>query len=395
MDFINFIIDYALPFLVVLTVLIFVHELGHFLVARRNGVRVEVFSIGFGNELWGFNDKHGTRWRFSAVPLGGYVKMFGEGDVITGVDDTEDRPMTEEEKKVSFHHKRLRQRTAIVAAGPLANFLFAIVLFWAINSILGVPQVLSTVGEIIDDTAAEEAGFVAGDKILAVNGDEITLFSELSAIVAVNANVELDFEILRNDQVIHLKATPRPWNLNEEGEAEDDDGEEDDDNGHEVSDTEDGPAPRGLLGVRPDVVDLPSERKGVGEGLVLAVEQTYGWIATILGGIGEMFAGDRSAKELGGILMIAEVSGEAAQSGLLPVLHFMAILSINLGLINLFPVPVLDGGHLAFYAAEALRGKPLSARVQEYGFRLGLVLVLLLMVFATWNDFERLFDKFS
>lgn len=382
MDLISSAIQYILPFLLILTVLVFVHELGHFLLARWNSVKVEVFSIGFGPELWGFNDKHDTRWRFSAVPLGGYVKMFGEGDMITGVDDTEERPMTEEEKKVSFHHKKLRQRTAIVAAGPFANFLFAVLVLWTINSVFGVPQVLSVVGEVIEDTAAEDAGLEAGDVIKAIDGQPITLFSELSAVVSVNANVPLMFEIQRGASLMTITATPRPW-----GDSFDDDEHEDDKAESRKS--------RGLLGVRPDMSNLPTERAGVFDGLIMGLEQTYILTANILNGIGEMFSGDRSAKELGGVIMIAEVSGDAAQGGVLQVLRFLAILSINLGLINLFPVPVLDGGHLVFYAAEALRGRPLSLRVQEYSFRLGLILVLLLMVFATWNDFERLFERFG
>lgn len=385
MEFLNVITHYLVPFLVVLTVLVFVHEMGHFLLARRNGVKVEVFSIGFGKELWGFNDKHGTRWRFSAVPLGGYVKMFGEGDMITGVDDTEDRPMTEEEKKVSFHHKRLGQRAAIVVAGPAANFLFAVLVLWSMNSIFGVPKLLPQVGEVIAGTAAEEAGLQVGDLILSVDGQPVELFSDLSKIVSVNAGNVLAFKIQRGADELVINATPRSWR---------DDVERDEDDGPDAAETEDR-AERGLLGVRPDEAASLSARSGVIEGLLLGVEQTYSLTATILAGLGEMFTGERSAKELGGVIMIAEVSGNAAQGGVASILYFMAILSINLGLINLFPVPVLDGGHLVFYAAEGLRGKPLSPRVQEYGFRFGLGLVLLLMLFATWNDFGRLFERFG
>ncbi|HEY9080705.1 RIP metalloprotease RseP [Magnetovibrio sp.] len=381
MDFITFILQYAVPFLAILTVLVFVHELGHFLLARWNGVKVEVFSVGFGNELWGFNDKHGTRWRLSSVPLGGYVKMFGEGDMITGVDDTEDRPMTEDEKKVSFHHKNLRQRTAVVAAGPLANFLFAVLVFWAINAAFGVPTLLSAVGEVIEDTAAEEAGFQAGDVILSIDGRAITEFNELSEIVSANPHVTLNFEVLRGDAVLHLNATPRTW---KDPEADDEESE------HANTGTS-----KGLLGVRPSMEHVRTERTGIFHGLVLGVEQTYFFTANILAGLGEMFSGERSANELGGVLSIAQFSGEAAQGGIVSTLRFLAILSINLGLINLFPVPVLDGGHLVFYMAEALRGKPLSQKLQEYSFRFGLVLVLLLMIFATWNDFGRLFEKFG
>ena len=389
MEFLSPIIDYLLPFLIVLTVLVFVHELGHFIVARWNGVKVEVFSIGFGPELWGFYDKYGTRWRLCGIPLGGYVKMFGEGDMITGVDDTEERPMTDDEKKVSFHHKKLMQRVAIVAAGPAANFIFAILVLWSIYSVFGVPTVLSSVGEVIENTAAEDAGVQAGDMILSVDGQPITLFKELSEIVSQNANVPLNFEILRGGEVLMITATPRPW-------ADNADVEEDKKAGDGKTKAKTATKPkRGLLGVRPDMSNLPSERTGVVDGLSLAANETYLLTLKILDGIGQMFSGERSAKELGGVIMIAEVSGNAAQGGLVQILHFLAILSINLGLINLFPVPVLDGGHLMFYLAEAIRGKPLSPKLQEYGFRLGLVLVLVLMLFATWNDFERLFERFG
>ena len=356
--------------LVLLTVLVFVHEFGHFWVARKNGVKVEVFSVGFGKELFGWTDKLGTRWRFSAIPLGGYVKMFGEGDMVTGVDDTDERPMTEEEKKVSFHHKRLGQRAAIVAAGPIANFLFAVLVYWGMNAVYGTPSVLSGVGEVIKETAAEEAGFEAGDLIIAINGQDIKLFSELSEVVSGSANVQLRFDVLRDDQMIVLNATPRPWT----GE-----------NAEGVS------VSKGLLGIRPSPEHVKYNPTGIVEGLFMGVEQTYVMTARILSGLGEMFAGERSAKELGGIISIAQVSGQAAKAGMTSVLGVLAFISINLGLINLFPIPVLDGGHLVFYAAEAVRGKPLSQQLQEYSFRFGLVLVLLLMVFATWNDFGRLF----
>jgi len=378
-------IQNVLPFFIILTVLVFVHELGHFLLARWNGVKVEVFSIGFGPEIWGFYDRYGTRWRFSVVPLGGYVKMFGEGDMITGVNDSEDRPMTEEEQKVSFHHKSLGQRAAIVIAGPASNFLFAVLVLWTVNSVFGTPTVLSVVGEVIANTAAEDAGLEPGDMIVSINGRPITLFKELSIIVSANANIPLHFEIQRGTQTKMITATPRPWK-----DSFEDKGNKGDSGGKVES-----KKPRGLLGVRPDLSHVPTERVGLYDGLTLSLRETYALTRNILDGLGQMFSGKRSAKELGGVIMIAQVSSDAAQGGLLQVLRFLAVLSINLGLINLFPVPVLDGGHLVFYVAEALRGRPLSPQVQEYGFRLGLVLVLLLMLFATWNDFERLFTRFG
>lgn len=402
MELFSFIWEYAIPFVLVLSALIFVHELGHFLVARWAGVRIEIFSIGFGGELYGFNDRHGTRWRFSAIPLGGYVKMFGEGDLITGIDDTEDRPMTSDEKKVSFHHKPLSKRTAIVIAGPAANFLFAIVLFAFMSAVLGLPKPYAVIGEIMAGSTAEESGFEVGDVITAINDEQIQWFEELSKIVAVNANNKLVFYVNRNGKAISIEATPRTVSMKEFSEKigikEQESDEQDDgttiDNDvvqseNEVHDS------RGLLGVRPhpDFVELI--RTDPLTAMWVGVKQTYMVSARILGVVGEMLSGDRSSKELGGVISIAQYSGEAVQNGAITILTFMAALSVNLGLINLFPVPMLDGGHLVYYVYEALRGKPLSQRIQEYGFRFGMILVFLLMVFATWNDFERILKQFG
>ncbi len=394
MEYLSSILGSVIPFLVVLTVLIFVHELGHFLVARWAGVRVEVFSIGFGRELFGRTDKHGTRWRFSAVPLGGYVKMFGEGDLVTGVDDTEDRPMTKEEKKVSFHHKPLRKRTAIVAAGPLANFIFAIVVYTFISGVLGMPRFEAAVGTVIPATAAEEAGFKRGDRILSVDGEPVQWFSDLSTIVSASAGVALKFEIERERRVFTIEATPRltryqeleTFSSEEEREAGKQKDEQDDGKNEAADNGGSDVPPRGLLGVRPHPDFFTTVRVGPAEALWAGVRQTYALSAKILYVLGEMIGGERDASELGGVISIAKYSGEAAEDGLITALMFMAALSINLGLINLFPVPMLDGGHLVFYTFEALRGKPLSERTQEYGFRFGLVLVVALMIFATWND---------
>ena len=398
MELFSFIWEYVIPFLLVLSVLIFVHELGHFMVARWAGVKVEVFSIGFGGELYGFEDRHGTRWRISAVPLGGYVKMFGEGDIVTGVDDTEDRPMTSDEKKVSFHHKPLSKRVAIVSAGPLANFIFAIILFAFMSAALGLPKPYAVIGEVMDSSAAEESGFVAGDAITAINGNPIQWFEELSKIVAVNANNKLVFTVERDGKVISINATPRTISMKEfgkklgteEGDDKESSSREAEDDGiHEEVKS------RGLLGVRPHPEFVEQVRTDPFTAVWVGVKQTYMISARILGVVGEMISGERSAKELGGVISIAQYSGEAVQNGAITILTFMAALSINLGLINLFPVPMLDGGHLVYYIFEALRGRPLSQRIQEYGFRFGMILVLLLMIFATWNDFERILERFG
>ena len=364
------VISTLFSFLVVLTVLVFVHEMGHFWVARRNGVRVEVFSIGFGPELFGWTDTRGTRWKFSAIPLGGYVKMFGEYDAEDVDENGDPRPeMTPEDKAVSFHHKRLGQRTAIVAAGPIANFLFAIVVFAILFTAVGNPRPLAGVGRVVDNSAAAEAGFKTGDTILAIEGQAVTWFSDLREIVSVSPGQPLVFDIRRGGETLALTAVPKPH-------------------------VETGPDGRevtvGLLGVGVDSNQVGYEKQDVLTAMVLGVERTWGMTAQILNFLGGLTKGEGSADDLGGPIQIAKISGEMADAGLVNFLFFMAALSINLGLINLFPVPMLDGGHLMFYAAEAIRGKPLSARAQEYGFRFGLVLVLLLMVFVTWNDLMRM-----
>ncbi len=365
MEVVTYVWDWVLPFLVVFTILVFVHELGHYWVARRQGVRVEVFSIGFGPELYGWNDRKGTRWKISAVPLGGYVKMFGEQSIA---DDGEPPPMTPAEKAVSFHHKRLGQRAAIVAAGPIANFLFAIVLLAGLFGLVGMPVPLAAIGQVQQGSAAADAGFEPGDVITAIDGEDVRWFEDLRRIVSANPGNSLHFEVRRNDEVLGLVATPAPTE----------------------ADAADGERTIGRLGVTPDPSQVGYERLNPFSAVWTAAERTVSLTAQILQALWQMITGTRTAEELGGPLRIAQLSGQMAQGGLVSLVFFMAVLSINLGLINLFPVPMLDGGHLAFYAIEAVRGKPLDQRIQEYGFRFGLALVLLLMIFATWNDLVQL-----
>ena len=381
MDFISSAGYTTFGFLVVLTVLVFVHEMGHFLIARRNKVKVEVFSIGFGPELFGFNDRYGTRWKFSAVPLGGYVKMFGEGDMVTGVDDAEDRPMTEEERAGSFHHKSLGQRAAIVFAGPLANFIFAIIVMWGVFMFVGEPtRMHAAVGAIQPGSAAEQADFRPGDTVISISGEDIRWFDDLKRIVSANPGAELNFIVKRGGEEMVLLATPK---LREVSRAQFEERYDEIEGDTET-------VKIGLIGITPDPNQAEYERHDPFTALMMGVDRTASMVMRILANVGEMISGERDADELGGPLAIAQISGEVVQTGLLNILFLMATLSINLGLINLFPVPMLDGGHLVFYIYEAIRGKPLSAKAQEYGFRMGLFLVLLLMVFATWNDISRL-----
>ncbi|MCW5699862.1 MAG: RIP metalloprotease RseP [Rhodospirillales bacterium] len=366
MDILTYIVDWILPFVVVFTILVFVHELGHYWIARRAGVRVEVFAIGFGPEIFGRNDSHGTRWKVCAIPLGGYVKMFGENDFESEEDEA---ALTPEEKTVSFHHKRISQRAAIVAAGPIANFVFAIVLLTGLFAAVGLPFPLAAVGKVQEESAAAEAGFEAGDRIVRIDDEDIVSFSDLRRIVRDHPGVSLRFEIVRDDEPVLLRATPKSMEVDAEG------------GGKEMV---------GLLGVSPDPAQVGYERLGPIDAIITASDRTLGLTTQIFGALWQIISGTRTAEELGGPLRIAQLSGQMAQGGLINLVFFMAALSVNLGLINLFPIPMLDGGHLAYYIVEAVRGRPLDQRVQEYGFRFGLVLVLLLMIFATWNDLVQL-----
>lgn len=361
--------DDIIPFLVVLSVLIFVHEMGHFLVARLFGVRVEVFSIGFGREIYGWNDRAGTRWKIGWLPMGGYLKMFGMAEPMDekaedGTDEDE-RPMTPEERAVSFRHKHLAQRTAIIAAGPIANFLFAILVFAGLFSFAGMPYLAASVGEVIPNSAAAEAGMEPGDRILSIDGAPVKEFDDLLQIVKSSSGIRLEIVVLRRDTEVTLWATPKPIRV--KGDSGD-------------------PTEIGLLGIKSDPTQVYYEKINLAKATWLAVERTGETIVRVLVFLGEMISGTQETDDLGGILRIAAFSGQSAQQGIANLLFFMAMLSINLGLVNLFPIPVLDGGYLVFYAFEAILGRPLGQRVQEYGLRFGLILVLLLVIFVTWND---------
>lgn len=355
-------IDYILPFLVILSFLVFIHEMGHFWVARRCGVRVEVFSIGFGPELFGWNDRQGTRWRFAAVPLGGYVRFFGDADAAS-TPGAESSTMTPEERAVSFHHKSLGRRAAIVAAGPAANFLLAVVLAAGLYAIVGQPHTPPDVGAVVEDGAAAAAGIEPGDRFIRLGGSRVERFEDIQRIVQLRPGEPLNAVIERGDGRLDIVLVP------DRIEREDRFG-----NVHAF----------GQIGIQRTGVEIVRRdpATAVWEGAKYTVVMT----GTILRVVGQMIAGTRSVDELGGVVRIAHISGEVAQISIVAVVNFMILLSINLGLINLFPIPMLDGGHLLFYAAEWIRGRPLGPRAQEYGFRIGFALVVALMLFATWND---------
>jgi regulator of sigma E protease len=364
-------IGYAVPFLFVLTIVVFFHELGHFLVARWAGVRVLTFSLGFGPELFGFNDRQGTRWKVSAVPLGGYVKFFGDDTEASTPSAEALATMTDEERRGSFHHKKVGPRAAIVAAGPIANFLLAIVIFTVMFTFFGKPSTTARVDKIEANSAAAAAGFQVGDIVTSIDGAKIESFTDMQRVVAVHAGDKLSFTVKRGDQIMQLSGTPEL---------------------REVKDPFGNVHRQGVLGITRQTAagDVLTERVDPATALWLGVKETWFVIERTLSYIGGVFTGREAADQVGGPLRIAQISGQVATIGMVALINLAAVLSISIGLLNLFPVPLLDGGHLLFYVVEAIRGRPLSERAQEMGFRIGLGLVLMLMVFATYNDILHL-----
>lgn len=360
-------LGYVIPFLFVLTLVVFFHELGHFWVARRAGVRVLTFSLGFGPEIAGFNDRYGTRWRIAAIPLGGYVRFFGDEDAASTPDAARLSQMTAAERGESFFYKPVAWRAAIVAAGPIANFLLAIVIFAMVFMVFGKQVTAPRVDQINPGSAAELAGFKPGDLVLEIDGAKVASFSDMQRIVGSHAGQPLAFTVERGDRQVTLTATP------ELKEVKDPFG-----NSHRT----------GLLGISRSLAagDVTTQRFGPVEAIGMGVQETWFVVARTFDYLGGLVAGRESADQLGGPIRIAQVSGQVATFGIGALLSLAAVLSVSIGLLNLFPIPLLDGGHLLFYAFEAIRGRPLSARTQDIGFRIGLALVLMLMIFATWND---------
>jgi regulator of sigma E protease len=364
-------VGYIVPFLFVLTIVVFFHELGHFLVARWCGVKVLTFSLGFGPELFGFNDRRGTRWKISAIPLGGYVKFFGDDTEASTPSAETLGSMTAEERAGSFHHKKVGPRAAIVVAGPFANFILAALIFAGMALYFGKPSTIARVDGIVADSVAASAGFKVGDVVISIDGKAIDSFADMQRIVSTSAGSSLVFRVKRDGGIVTLTAAPA---LSEE------------------KDPFGNKARIGRLGIQHNT--QPGEANttpvGVLEALQIGVEQVGYVIGTTLKFVGSLFVGKGNPADVGGVIRIAQLSGQAASVGFHFVVQLTALLSVSIGLLNLFPIPLLDGGHLLFYLVEAVRGRPLSERAQEMGFRIGLGLVLMLMVFATYNDILHL-----
>ena len=365
---------WIIPFLFGLSVVVFFHELGHFLVARWCGVRVLTFSVGFGPEVVGFNDRHGTRWKLSWIPLGGYVKFFGDDNAASVPDEAAIANMTEAEKRLSFVHQPVGRRAAIVAAGPIANFILAIIIFATIFAFYGRQTTTARVDTVVPNSAAAAAGLKPGDVVLAIDGRTIESFSDMQRVVSANAGRTLTFQIDRGGAPMTLTATPA------------------------LKQSKDGfgnSTCQAVLGVSRSMApgDIKTEHVNPLAAVWLGTKETWFIIDRTFSYIGGLFTGRECADQLGGPIRIAQISGQVATLGFLPVLHLAAMLSVSIGLLNLFPVPLLDGGHLMFYLVEATRGRPLSAKAQEIGFRIGFAIVVMLMIFTVFNDTIQLLPR--
>jgi regulator of sigma E protease len=353
---------WIVPFLFTLTIIVFFHELGHFLVARWCGIRVLVFSMGFGPELAGFNDRHSTRWMLSLIPLGGYVKFFGDDNEASVPDPAVLAAMSEEDRRRSFFGQSVGRRAAVVVAGPLTNFILAIVIFAGVFMMFGKPTAVPRVASVEPNSAAAAAGFQPGDLVTAIDGRKIDNFVDMQRIVGFSGGHPLTIVVDRGGVPVTLTATPEIKNN------------------------------RGVLGVtrsnQPGDVNVESVTPL--DAVKLGVEKTWFIVETTLTYIRDVFVGRQSADQIGGPIGIARISGQVAELGWGALFDFVGVISVSIGLLNLFPVPLLDGGHLLFYSIEAVRGRPLSERAQEVGFRIGLAIVVMLMIFATVNDILHL-----
>ncbi len=365
-------LGYIIPFLFVLSIVVFVHEMGHFLAARRCGVAVETFSIGFGREIAGFNDRHGTRWRLAWIPLGGYVKFKGDENAASMPASREElEQMTPEQRRGNFHDAPLGSRALIVSAGPIANFILAFLIFAVLFGTLGKPMIDPKIDGVTEGSPAQRSGFMAGDQILSIDGKGIGSFDEVQRIVMLGADKPLEFRVRRAGEEISLTVTPEA---------------------RTVKDSAGGETLVCQLGISTKGVRQMTYY-GTVDAIRMSAQETYFWLKQPLVFIQKLVLGSPcvSANQLGGPIGIARVAGQVATFGLAELIRLTAIISVSIGLLNLFPIPVLDGGHLLYYGIEAIVGRPLSQRSQEFGFKVGLALLLMLMIFSTWNDVSRFF----
>ena len=362
--------NYIIPFLILITIVVFIHEYGHYYFAKRYGVGVTDFSIGFGNEIFGWYDKSGTRWKVCWIPLGGYVKFFGDRNVFS---QTEQQNVldkySEEERNKLFILKPLYQRSLIVAAGPLANFVLAVIIFSTINMFIGKDLTPAVINEVQINSPAYEAGIQKNDRIISIDNKEIQSILEVSTIIATSTSERIELTVLRNKQEITLYAKP---NLVQSKDSL----------GNQVE--------KRMIGIKLSPLNNEFIKKPLGpsEAIYYAIEEVWFVSVTSLKYLGNMLVGTADSSQLGGPIRIAKITGQIAEYGIVPFLSIMSYISISLGLINLFPIPMLDGGHLMFYFFEKILGRPLKQKTQEGFFRIGLFLLFSLMIFATFNDLK-------
>ena len=364
--------NYIIPFLILIMIVVFIHEYGHYYFAKRYGVGVTDFSIGFGREIFGWNDKSGTRWKVCWIPLGGYVKFFGDRNVFSQTEQQEIiNKYSEDDRQKLFILKPLYQRSLIVAAGPLANFFLAILIFIMINMFVGKDMTPALVDEVQKDSPAFVAGMKKNDKIIYIDKKKVESILEVSTFINISTSETIEFVVLRNDQKISLLVKP---NLV--------DGK--DSLGNSVK--------KRMIGIRlsPFNNEYKKQPLGPSKAIYYSVKEVWFVTTTSLNYLGKMITGSADSSQLGGPIRIAKITGQVAEYGIIPFLSIMAYISISLGLINLFPIPMLDGGHLMFYLIEKILGRPLSQKVQEGFFRIGLFLLFSLMFFVTFNDLKDL-----
>ncbi len=361
-----------LPFIVLILVVVFIHEYGHYYFAKKYGVKVTDFSIGFGKELFGWNDKLGTRWKICWIPLGGYVKFFGDRNVFSQSDQEEIiKKYSEEERKKLFILKPLYQRSLIVAAGPIANFILAIVIFLFIYMFVGKDFTPAVINEVQKDSPAEVAGLMKNDVILEIDGTEVKSILDVSKLITLSTSDFIDFKVSRYDQDVLLKVKPNIV-------------ETEDNLGNKIN--------KRMIGIMlgPYNNKVNHVKLGPAKALYYSLNEVYFVTISSLKYLGSILTGSGDSSQLGGPIRIAKITGQVAQFGIVPFLSIMAYISISLGLINLFPIPLLDGGHLMFYGFEKILGRPLSQKTQEGFFRIGMFFLIFLMFFATYNDLKDL-----
>jgi len=363
-------LSYILPFIALIVVVVFIHEYGHYYFAKRFGVGVTDFSIGFGKEMFGWNDKSGTRWKVCVIPLGGYVKFFGDRNVYSQADnDKIIKEYSKEDQDKLFVLKPLYQRALIVFGGPLANFLLAILIFFSVYTFVGKDFTPAVINEVQKDSPAMVAGLKDNDIVVSIDGNKVTSIMDVSKYIMMSTDEIINFTVNRYDQDITFRVKPSIV-----------DGK--DNLGNKIS--------KRMVGIKLGAYnnEVNHVKLGPAKALFYAVNEVYYVSTSSLKYIGSMIVGNGDTSQLGGPIRIAKISGQVAEFGILPFISLMAYISISLGLINLFPIPMLDGGHLMFYGIEKVLGRPLSQKTQEGFFRIGMFLLLSLMFFTTFNDLK-------